>query len=803
MIQKNTKPDLASSDILAMQDLLCESLSPFLSFHGHALYFPTQGHPAVPELVSRERKLMLPLAWQGKALGVLVLHGVRAREVRRLTDRLPALTALCLENLARARAGLTDPVTGLAAEVALYGRMEEEAAAVQGAEDMRDAPLHRLCLGLVLVRLCNGEEIAARCGHAFVDDLLRRLAEAVRPCLSSDMLAARAERYAAALLFHAGGHGACRELARKVMEAWNGVRVENPMTKQTVHLVLSAGYALFPQDMRGPEMRLPMYEQSRLLMRRAALACDVAGPGRVMAHAAMLAEGGRIIENLPLGRMRISLGRQMGVRPGMRFAVFGTQPRRLYKGDLNVLQARKMTSVAEMGYQEDPGIVFEPGDTLVFQKEGAAPADLESRMAGGPVKGAGAEAEPSAGRSDVLLRFAEASEGLAVFTLVFVRVVPNGEEAAAAPDGPEASGGADAPQDSPDGRNGGATADGAAAFDAAMAAWRGVFGDDGANVSSGRRGVNTLFFFHPGEKAEDLLPKYAALCGELEGRGYAAAAGLAGWPFVSNDRASAPEYALMALEYALLLPAPHAGICDSLALNISGDRRYSMGDVFGAVEDYKLALVADENNAMARNSLGVCMAALGRRDEARRHFLEALKRRPDAERTAQICYNLGTLCQNAGDSRGARRYFRQCVKSSPGHLFAWIRLGRLCEQGRHRADARRCYETAAAIEEKEGDVSNLARRHLAALAAHQRKGDEAREILQGVLRRDPGDAAALLLLARLYLAGGEDPSLAEMLARKSVTLHDRPDAWQTLADALRALGREEDACRAEARALLA
>ena len=46
-------------------------------------------------------------------------------------------------------------------------------------------------------------------------------------------------------------------------------------------------------------------------------------------------------------------------------------------------------------------------------------------------------------------------------------------------------------------------------------------------------------------------------------------------------------------------------------------------------------------------------------------------------------------------------------------------------------------------------------------------------------------------------------SNAEMLARKRITLHNRPDAWQTLAEALRALGREEDACRAEALVLLA
>ncbi len=42
--------------------------------------------------------------------------------------------------------------------------------------------------------------------------------------------------------------------------------------------------------------------------------------------------------------------------------------------------------------------------------------------------------------------------------------------------------------------------------------------------------------------------------------------------------------------------------------------------------------------------------------------------------------------------------------------------------------------------------------------------------------------------------------MAEMLARRSVRLYDRPEAWLTLARALRALDREADARRAEARA---
>ena len=45
--------------------------------------------------------------------------------------------------------------------------------------------------------------------------------------------------------------------------------------------------------------------------------------------------------------------------------------------------------------------------------------------------------------------------------------------------------------------------------------------------------------------------------------------------------------------------------------------------------------------------------------------------------------------------------------------------------------------------------------------------------------------------------------MAEAFARRSCLLQDRPEAWQTLARAQRKLGKEELACQADARALLA
>lgn len=278
--------NLARGDLMDMEGLLCSGLAAFFTFNGHALYFPTQNPPDAPQFLPRERRLLLPLVWREELLGVLMLHGVRVREVRPLLPALPSVVALCLENLARSRAARTDAVTGLATEDALYARMEDEAARVRAhlddpaQPDGRPAPLHRLCMGLVVLRLRNGEEMARQIGFAFSEKFLRHVAEACRAGLPSDVLAARVGRYEYALLLSASGRGACHKLARAVLGRMEAVSLPGPLTRQPVRPLLCAGHALYPQDMQGPELVLPMFEQARQLMARARLAADVAAQGR-------------------------------------------------------------------------------------------------------------------------------------------------------------------------------------------------------------------------------------------------------------------------------------------------------------------------------------------------------------------------------------------------------------------------------------------------------------------------------------------------------------------------------------------
>ena len=857
-MQKNCPPlYLAREDIMAMEGLLCEQLSSFLSFSGHALYFPTGRAPEEPQLLTRERRLLLPLRWENQFLGVFMLHGVKAREARPLLPFLPAIVALGLENLARAKAMRTDAVTGLATEQALFAHMEGAAERLRayleepGAEESGPAPLHWLCMGLVLLRLANGDSVVRRGGHAFAEGYFKALADACREALPSDVLAARVGRWEIALLFPASGRGACHKLARAALSRMEAVRMSYPVMTTVVRPRLCAGHALYPQDMRGTELPLAMYDQARMCMDRARLAANVAGQeaegadaveSRIMPFARILQEGGMVLETLPLGRLRLSLGRQAKAREGMRFALWGRAESGAarYKGELVLLHTRDTDSVAEALHLEDVTCQPEVGDrlTLLGETPVLSPDLDEQDFSGGrkPVaassraradKAAVAKTQPQpecagglCGHGDFLNRFGAEAERRSRFALCLLRLEPGAAETAVAAGSQNA-----APQDAvpQDAVHDVTSLQGI--VEAALGIWRTAQNTgqqkaqggqvEGASAGqpqampqpwpeplAGRYGSNSLVFFHPDVDAQALVVLYQEVCSELNSRGFQAAAGLAGYPFLQYNRAEMPECALKALEYALLLPDPKVGVCNSLALNISADRRYSLGDVFGAVEEYKLALLADEANAMAWNSLGVCMAALGRQHEARRHFMEALRHGPDTALAEQIYYNLGTVCQGLGEKRAAAQYYRQCVKISPEHQFAHIRLGQMCEQGGRRAEARRFYEKAAALEDARPGAPSLARRHLARVAVRQRKGSEARELLHEALVRNPQDAASMLMLANIYLDSNEDPAMAELLARKSAGLHDRPEAWQALARALRKLGREEEARVAEAKAVL-
>ena len=805
--------ELRRRDLMELEPLLRDSLHAVLPFSAHALYFPQDDALEAAEWLPRERKVLLPLRRSGHLLGVFMMSGVNGRQARPLLATLPAVAALALDKLAWYKASRLEPVTGLLHGRVLLEHFSREADLVRArmhglpeadTADLPAAPaaahgslnagensgqtrhdLHRLCMGLISLRCDNLAPVTRHQGYAFADNLLRALAEALTCELPADVSVARSGTEEFTLLLPASGRAVCRRVAEAALRRMAAVSLQDAVTRRPVRARLTGGYAVYPQDMQGVELSLPMFEQSRMLLARARLAARIAGEKLqaapqdaadlpLMDFARILHVGGVVRETLPLGRVRVSLGRQAGACEGMRFTVWesGTAPHDgqeappAYKGELVLLDVQEAFSLAETSHLSDPAWPLERGDALVLLRDADAP------RAGGEH----ARKDPLTDllrHADFLRALAEEREQHAAFTLAVLRVAPQ-EGAALSP--------AQVEQLLPD-----IIRCHTARLQAAGLA---------APLFGGRYGSHCLVFFHTKTDSSALRRLYADISTRMEEHQLALSTGLAAYPLLQFRKAEMLACALKALDCALLMPAPRVSACDSLALNVSADRRYSLGDVFGAVEEYKLALLADDGNATAWNSLGVCMAAMGQSEQARRYFLEAQKRAPE---DAAVAYNMGTLCQALHDSRAAARYFKQCLKFAPDQLYAHIRLGQLAEQGGRRKVAQQYYQQAVALEAAQPE-SSIARRHLARMALRQKHGAEARELLHDALLKNPQDAAAMRMLAGLYLDGNEDPAMAEMLARKSVCVQPAPQGWQLLARALRALGREEDALRAESMA---
>ncbi|MDR1947238.1 MAG: tetratricopeptide repeat protein [Desulfovibrio sp.] len=816
---------LTRRDMMFFERRLRDMLAVFFSFKSHSLHFPRTSNDCALVRLENEKKLLLPIPdGKGGCLGVFTARGV-SKSPTRMLSLWPAVSALISENLLLYKRSISDPVTGLFTRHYLLRCLEQEMgtlrdparlspSAAGGAGGGRDdgGPA-RFSVGVLVVRLAALRDVVREFGYAFADELMTALADTLPAVCPDQALAARTGDSEFAVLLPAAAPVACRALSADIVRAMRGVSLPHPLLREQVGIDVSVGYTLYPQDVAGDVFIRPAAEQARIVLRKARLASALAGekapahPGRadpegVMGFGRILTEGGRVLESLPLSGVIVSLGANAHAGEGQRFSVWSTcfpggsgeygRPRSpLYKGEIAIMEVYEDVSRAEVIHLGEPTWDIEAGDLLLLLP------DEQGSRAGSGSRGP----DPETGllrHGDFLARWAEEREGAASFALALLRLAPKNA----------------APLHRFEGE-GGATEEEAAQEDfspirpeaciaEAARICRECFGREcfGPEAFGGRYSLNSLIFYHPFRETEwDGRPVTEALIAgyrtavEAIGKrlNLDAAAGIAPHPYLDFRKADALENSRKALEYALLLPGPHVGLLDSLALNISADKRFIQGDTFGAVGEYRAALLADEKNGTAWNSLGVCLAGLSRHAEAEKHFARALECKPS---DAMVLYNLGYMHQSAGREAEARRCFQECLAVDPGHLFALVRLGRLAENAGDAAGAREFYSRAAGLPGGESPT----RRHFARLCIAEGNTEEAREHLHEALLYDPRDAAAMALLAGLYLDAGEDPEIALGLARRCVSL--RPDLKSgriQLVRALEAAGMKKEAGEARIR----
>ncbi len=819
---------LLRGDLMELESHLAQALRGILPFASYSLYFPTkESCPQEPQWIARERSLLLPLRYEGAPLGVFMARGVDGRTVKRLMPSLEALADLCIQHILCVKQSRIDELTGLARMPRLLERMQQNADMVRsysndGAVAEHQVPLHKACMGLIVLRCPALDSLATEFGYTFAQQALSTWAKALQENLPQEVLAARSGENECTLLLPTASRTSCSTFTEEIMARVDAVTLTHTASKRTIRLHSVAGFALYPQDMESSRLSLGMAEQGHYILQKARHATHMAYErsrflpkkeknivhNRYLAYARVLAQGGILQEVLPHGQILTNLGRYAGAREGQHFAIWGLKNETWQrKGEVVLMEMRNSQSVAEVLQIYDPAWPWEKGDNLrLIDVQQRQQSEISPEQSEQDVIAPAQPTEELLSHGDFLRQLTVSAEQYASFSLALVRVQTENFSHVQEKESVESFMRL--------------YKQGYYAHDADAQAHEGIVPFDGKKdyypTFMGRYGETSLIFFHA-TSAQNLEQTYKVLAQQAKEAGIKVAIGLASYPFLQAHKRDILEHCHKALELALLLPAPQVGNMGSLALNISADQRYSRGDVFGAIEEYKLAILADANNAMAWNSLGVCMAALNRPSEARQHFKEALKlwkKTPYvstvSEQTeldipkelAATLYNLGTVCQSLGEARAATKYFKQCVEVDTTHYFAHIRLGQLAEKNKKLQQARQYYTLASELEKNAtGNSTGLAYRYLARVALQQEKHAEARELLHETLLHNPQDAVALCMLAEIYLQSGEDPAMSEMLARKSVGL--RPEyasAWRILAQSLRALGQEDDALNAEDKA---
>ena len=367
---------LTRRDLLVFERMLRSDLATVLSFEAHALYFPTEDEIADPIWLEEEEKLLLPLRRAGALLGVLLLRRPDTTRLPTLLPHLPAVVSLCLDKLALYKRGRTDTLTGLAIRDVLLDRLTGEIRRARqfftpantfpmapGPEQNTDTEPYQVCLSVTVLRLSGLRTVAHEHGHSMAQKLLCALGAALRDALPDEALAARSGDGEFAVFLPGGTRQSTEETARIWIQSLGATHL--PGILGSARVKVQAGYALFPQDWEAwREGREPdeagvtgeaqsLFEKARL----AALRADNA----VLGYGQILSSSGRVENILPLSRLRITLGRDVGAREGQRFT------RESPSGsEIMLTDVREDFSEAEILLPGDPAHPLRVGDRLVL-----------------------------------------------------------------------------------------------------------------------------------------------------------------------------------------------------------------------------------------------------------------------------------------------------------------------------------------------------------------------------------------------------------------------------------------------------
>ena len=203
-----------------------------------------------------------------------------------------------------------------------------------------------------------------------------------------------------------------------------------------------------------------------------------------------------------------------------------------------------------------------------------------------------------------------------------------------------------------------------------------------------------------------------------------------------------------------------------------------------AIEQYRKALSLDNTYFYAQFNIALAHQSIGKPEEARRWYEEALRTRPDHH---EVVCNLGFIAFLAGDFEQAERRFQDAANlassTSPGDAADyWFNLGAARERLSHFSEARRAYEGCLQIVAAHaGAHYNLGTLFLGPLAEEPDALAKAVAHLEAALAADPRRSEAMVNLGLAHERSGKvveaEAAMAKAVAGASGPALDQA-RWQ-------------------------
>jgi len=238
--------------------------------------------------------------------------------------------------------------------------------------------------------------------------------------------------------------------------------------------------------------------------------------------------------------------------------------------------------------------------------------------------------------------------------------------------------------------------------------------------------------------------------------------------FTSSDRAAnIPEFVNTE---SVAIRRIREQFLDDVSYVRAGDMYEQLGDIDGAMAEYRKALRLNAENAVAHSNLGGLLVLADKPKEGESHLSEALRLEPT---NAGAHYNLGMLRLRQRRVDDAIQHLAHAVRSKPELADAHCTLGSLlCGRGMvekgtlHLSEAVRFDPDNATAHQRLGEV-----------LAGQGKGDDALDHLATATRLEPEDAGMWLSLGQAEFRMGRYREAVDH-ATKAAGL--QPDDWMIL-----------------------